>query len=134
MKITSEKPIIIFSCLRPSDAGTLNADIKVSECEQALYIAGVQFKRVEGCFQGNKETSFVVPAVHEKFIRKLCDKYNQEYYLFINKQRQATLISHNSTRVIGKFVRICKHELSTYDSWTYDSAANQYWAVTSWVK
>jgi hypothetical protein len=93
--------------------------------------AGIPFKQVDGCYLGEREESFLVPAKYEKEIMEIAKAYNQESVLFVDSKRRGHLIylEDNKTINLGTLQKVSDEQASNLEAYTYDPTTKSYWAV-----
>jgi hypothetical protein len=77
------------------------------------------YKNVEGCYKGGHEVSFLVADNHIELIELLCHLFEQESFLLVDDNRNATLRYEDlRRRNIGLWQNVCKSVALAQDSYT----------------
>lgn len=95
---------------------------------------GIKALLVIGSYKGVVEQSFCVEArtkVDVDYIKMLCAMFNQESFLVVNNNRQASLYFLQSKEVtpIGMFQSVGKDIATKLEAWTYVPHTDTYFAV-----
>lgn len=90
MRAQTKLPMFfIISAERSSEFSLVN-ELNTAALESHLRAFGASFKRVQGCYKGVTEESFLVVG-SEKLAAHLRDTFNQECYLVVDENRRAFL-------------------------------------------
>jgi hypothetical protein len=130
MNVLINRPeFIILSACQGKDIQSDESN--TSKLEKSLIERGYLFKRVLGCYGSKKEVSFYVQSNDIRDLLGLSQVYNQECILFVDADRQASLIRSNGflrqVDKIGTFQQVKQFEALTSQSYTYDHENNGYY-------
>ena len=79
----------------------------------------VLYKNVEGCYKGTTEQSFLVADCHDTIVDLLRELFEQESYLHVDNNRNATLCyRYGGGHTIGIWQNVCKSTALAQDSYT----------------
>lgn len=109
---------IIFSVSRINyDRETQNqADLTAVSI---LSVNKVNFKHVNGCYGNYAEQSYLVSAAHEKLVSEICKLYNQNCYLKVDDNRNASLVFPNGEETsVGFWQGVCKSVAESHANYT----------------
>lgn len=92
--------------------------IQANKLKDELTNLGLKFKAVSGRFRGQTENSFLITGIHENEAFSLAERFGQETYLFVDKNREAWLIYVNGSesKYLGYFM-----EGKSDDNYTIDN-------------
>ena len=100
---------------------------------------GLKAKRLQGCYKGQQEASFLLPAAD--VARIIPWIVNQESVLVLSEpdareRRAAALWFHREGRheTLGVFRQVSKAEAFKQDGWTYDFVTGAYFACRPILK
>lgn len=117
-------PFVVFSAERADMSEMANRD-RTALLAGALTRFGIDWQRVEGSYNGKRETSFLVftyeGSPFADRIEELARKYGQEFILYVDAQRLAYLLMLNEQRTIevGTWREIPATEAHYHNSWTH---------------
>jgi hypothetical protein len=98
---------------------------------EVLKVYNFPFKEVLGCYGSKKEVSFYVQTDLVKEFLDLSTQFNQECILFVDQDRQASLIRKNGllrqVDSIGTFTQVKQDVALQSANFTYDHENNGYY-------
>ena len=110
--------------------------VQTAALERDLLKSGFEFKKVKGVYKGVSEDSFLVSVVdtplEEAALKILARDFNQESILYVDGNRNATLIfvdfNNESKQLLkGKFQAVPDHVAKQLENTTFDG--KDYYAV-----
>jgi len=127
------KGFFVFSVSHKDDSAAHN-EFRTGNTIEQLLRADIPFKTVKGVYKGFKETSFVVPAKHEKVVLELATSSNQESILFVNGKSQASLYFIDGdggflVEKLGTFTEVPREAALESDNYTFDDVEEIYYMV-----
>lgn len=97
------KPIIIFSVYQADKSEAENLNKHYDE-RLLLENTGIEYIETLGVYNGVKERSLIVDAKYESLIRDITAIHNQECYLLLDQDRNASLVTPKGvSKSIGIF-------------------------------
>jgi hypothetical protein len=96
------KPVIIFSVFDHTKDSFDNLD-NHNKIKDRLKARHIKFVETIGQYKGTKELSLVVDAVNVSGVKNLMKLYNQESYLYLDQDRNATLVYNDRQESLGVF-------------------------------
>ncbi len=125
MKQTQDK-VMIFSVEK--DYLTRAENIKrTQDVLSILFERDIPHKRLEGYYEGVKETSFLV-SYYAFFFRYLAlYEYDQESVLILDEDREAHLLNKETTESIGYWKEVEKTVALKQDVYTFDPTTGKYY-------
>lgn len=110
---------------------SLNCELPEEE-EFYLNEYGIKAKELTGSYKGKVQTSYLVVIDNNKTFKtivELAKKHNQESVLYINQEREASLIPIDCEKPQEYIGRWKKHygPIDNLDAWTYDPAEENYY-------
>lgn len=96
------KPIIIFSVFQHDKDSFDNLDAH-NKLKDKLKAKHIKFVETMGQYKGTKELSLVLDASYIDKIKFVLAFYNQESYLYLDQDRNATLVYNDKIESIGVF-------------------------------
>lgn len=94
-----QTPFIVISADKASNTDEVNASQRVF-FEHQLYARDLDFKQVEGSYEGKREVSYIVLIQHpydEHAVLQLARRYGQQSVLSVDANRFATLLLLNES-------------------------------------
>lgn len=121
--------LVIFSVEQSNESFDYNLK-STATIEATLNDVGYAFKKVQGCYANNIETSFLVKISNGDnkleqldLIKRIAKLYNQESILLLSPfDRHATLhfIKTEQVLSLGKFTEVDRFEALEHKAWTRD--------------
>lgn len=127
--------LVIFSVEQSSESFDYNLK-STATIEAMLNDVGYAFKKVQGCYAGNVETSFLVKIANDNkleqldLVKRIAKLYNQESILLLSPfDRHATLhfIKTEQVLSLGKFTEVDRFEALNNKAWTRDLQTDSFY-------
>lgn len=117
MNIT--EPILIFSVEKTELTDRENM-VATAEVEDTLTSSDIPYNKVEGCFDGVTEQSFIVSANYEGRVKEYCQAFNQDSYLLIDANGTAALFTSEGKHIteLGRLVKVSESEAKQQQAYT----------------
>lgn len=119
--------ILIFSVYQGQNPGTDHNN--TGRVRRELTNLGIEYKNVEGSFQGKTEEAFIVDARHEKYVVDFCKEYNQQAYLFSHNDRYTELVSVKTGERAGIGHLTSQTNKPKNEDYTFDAQLGLYWVA-----
>lgn len=97
---------------------------------ELLHTGKVPFKLLEGCYNGVKELSFLVPSSFESVVRKLVTVHDQESYFKQFADGTCQLVFRDgSVQELGELYTISKQEALRAEFYSLDLETGKYYVT-----
>lgn len=123
-----KQPVYIFSVERSEVAPDVNVCARITAKRQ-LDVQGVPYKIVTGCYEGEREESYVVAERDAAVVFSLARSFQQESVLHLDSSRNASLVFlEGGERVeLGRWREVKHGPLP--DAYTVDHETGAVWAA-----
>ena len=119
---------IIFSVEKNCNSDENNRQA-TSSLAGILSCNNVNFKFVTGCYKNTFESSCIVSAAHEGLVAEICQLFNQDCYLKVDDNRNASLVfCTGDVASVGLFQNVAKSVAESLPNYTKDG--NSYWVAS----
>lgn len=101
----------------------VKAKEKTESFKEILKSQNIPFKTVEGCFNGIKETSFIVPERYiagSSLLNDIFTVYNQDSVLRVLSNGSAYLETKDDAERLGKFIKVPLLTAKRFNNYTVD--------------
>ena len=96
------KPVIIFSVFDHTKDSFDNLS-NHNKVKDKLKVKKIKFVETIGQYKGTKELGFVLDAVNLDKVKLLMNYFNQQSYLYLDQDRNATLVYSDKQESLGVF-------------------------------
>ena len=125
------QPIVLMSAFQTKD-NWLENSMAHDKLLGILKTKDIPFKEVDGKYAGVMESSVVISSDYESDVALICDLFNQESCLYLDQDRNATLVfQDNKRQAIGIWEATSEADALRLDNYTYAEALNQYFTVVA---
>ena len=121
--------VLVFSVFRTDVPDSHNRDchrVLVNNLERN----SIPFKELKGAYKGVTEDSILVKADQLENVKSICKQFNQDSFLSLDENRNATLTYHNGTvEKLGQLVAVSEKEALSSDNYSFDPQYENYFIV-----